>query len=138
MHRWLMLSASTLLLGCDSVVGCDPCRNTAIAYGTVTDAQGNPFDGRIAVHAFTRTCGTGFVGGEHAVTNASGEYRTIMSSLYKPRAARCFWVIIDPELDMPDVPTDTVEFSGSVEFLFEEDESQMDSIRLDVVLPVAQ
>lgn len=56
----------------------------------------------------------------------------LVSSLYSPHTARCFAVIVNPELD-PGQPSGAAEFIANVAFRGE-DGSPRDSVRFDVVI----
>ncbi len=120
--------------GRDPVRGCDPCRTTAIVYGTVLDSLGQAVAGvPVEVLAHVGGCNTPFRGFMNTPANSAGRYRALAHSLHSPFIADCFVVTANVEGD-PRWPRVRTEMSGRVEFRAELDGVRRDSIRLDLIV----
>ncbi len=123
--------------GCEDPVTpkCDPCRTTAVVYGSVVDSDSAPIANLpIAIRVYlSDSCEWGFRAGGDGRTDSSGEYGGLLSSLYSPFTGRCIKVTINADSSAT-WPTETFVIQDSVEFRDELHGEPRDSIRVDVVL----
>ena len=120
--------------GQSPTVGCDPCRTSAIAFGTVEYAGGTPLVRvPVLVRAYSESFGEEFRGGEMAYTDSPGNFRVRVSSLYAPHTAHCFRLTVNADA-LTGWPTETAEVQGSLDFREGERAEMMDSIRLDITV----
>lgn len=132
-----LLLPALVLTACGDPVepGCDPCRTTAVVYGTVRDSVGSPVaDVRISILGYLAgSCDAGFRVGGDGYTDASGRFGGLLSSLYSPFTARCFKVTVNPDSTDP-WPTQPFLVQDSLEFRDELHGEPRDSLRIDVNL----
>jgi hypothetical protein len=99
-HRAIILVA-LMLAACSGPTEprCDICTTSALVYGTVVDASGDPVVGApIDVRVYGDTCVQGALRGGSDVnvprTNSSGAYRARVISLFQPFTASCFVITV--------------------------------------------
>ena len=114
---------------------CDVCMTTAVVYGTVTGASGQPVAGApVDVRAYLNDCVAsqlrGATTGQVAFTNVQGRYRTNAMSLFSPFTANCFVVTLNKSADAR-WPTDSAQIRTQLEFRFG---GRQDSARFDLVV----
>lgn len=115
---------------------CDICTTSALVYGTVVDASGEPVVGApIDVRVYRDTCEPGALRGGSDVdvprTNSSGAYRARVISLFQPFTASCFVITVNQNAD-PQWPMGSTQRSGQLAFRSDLGQEPRDSIRFDL------
>ena len=131
------LCASASSCGGDPI-SCDVCSTDAVAFGRITDQSGSPIaNAPISVHSFTEDCVDLDVRGSGSgPTNAAGDYRLQIRSIFKPHTARCFRIIVNPE-GIAGFPTGMADVPGDVEFRPGPEAAGLDSVRLDASIELS-
>ena len=138
------VAAVMLVLGCagPTEVECDVCITSAVVFGTVTDAAGQPASGLpIDIRLFADDCpGEMLRGGSDSAvprTNATGQYEAKVISLWSPFTARCFQITANPD-ELTQWPTARFERAGILLLQPDTERDERDRLRLDIQLPASE
>lgn len=125
-----------LVAGCGTEPSdCHPCRTTAVVTVAVRDTEGAPVPGvLVRLRTYLFTCGENLRGGTgDQATDATGQRRTLASSLDSPHVVRCIRVTVS-EREPPNSVLAEQDFPVQLEFRVHDD-TPRDSVRVEIIVP---
>ena len=137
--RVASLLALAFWAGCDPAgPGCDICTTSALVFGHVTDASGDPVANlQVDIRVFRDSCSEPLpAGGTDAgwpLSNSDGMYRAKVLSLFSPFVAHCLQIKV-PARAAQDTAYGFAEVMTALELRDDYRGTERDSTRVDLVL----